>query len=357
VAAVPTLTDSVWSEQGTTPAAVETALRGLLRERHVEDSGYLPARALNLVCVVDRSWSGEVANRLRQVGRYHASRTIVCSIEPDRRSLDATATVASDTRPERGQFALMRETVVVLIGDRHVDGLASIVDPLIVTDLPTVVWSPHGHPEAVDRLLGLAQVVLTDTGDEPDVRDSLGRAGELAGRAYVVDLSWLRSTPWRERIAATFDPAHLRPQLALISAVTVRHNPESVAAAALLVGWLASRLQWRVGALAAQDGALTTRASTRRQEIDVRLEPDPSLTVRGLAGLTLQTASGRHLSLERGPGGLWARYRNQRGDEREWTVLGASRGEGGILGEGIRQALLRDPTYAPALEAARRLVG
>ena len=35
--------------------------------------------------------------------------------------------------------------------------------------------------------------------------------------------------------------------------------------------------------------------------------------------------------------------------------LGASRGEAGILGEGIRQALLRDPTYTPALAAAARL--
>jgi len=45
-----------------------------------------------------------------------------------------------------------------------------------------------------------------------------------------------------------------------------------------------------------------------------------------------------------------------RGIEREWTVLGASRGEAGILGEGIRQALLRDPTYKPALSAARAMV-
>ena len=43
------------------------------------------------------------------------------------------------------------------------------------------------------------------------------------------------------------------------------------------------------------------------------------------------------------------------GDEREWQVLGASRGEGGILGEGVRQALLRDPTYGPALGAAQEL--
>ena len=39
--------------------------------------------------------------------------------------------------------------------------------------------------------------------------------------------------------------------------------------------------------------------------------------------------------------------------EHTWLVLGASRGEGGILGEGVRQALLRDPTYGPALAVAR----
>jgi hypothetical protein len=37
--------------------------------------------------------------------------------------------------------------------------------------------------------------------------------------------------------------------------------------------------------------------------------------------------------------------------------MGASRGEQGILGEGIRQALLRDPTYGPALEAAAAMLG
>jgi hypothetical protein len=36
-----------------------------------------------------------------------------------------------------------------------------VVDPLVITDLPTVVWSPHGHPEAVDALLHIAQIVLS----------------------------------------------------------------------------------------------------------------------------------------------------------------------------------------------------
>ena len=74
--------DAVWTATDTSPGEVEKHLRRLVVERHAEDEGYVPARALNLVCVVDRDWSGEIANRLRQVGRYHASRTIVCAIEP-----------------------------------------------------------------------------------------------------------------------------------------------------------------------------------------------------------------------------------------------------------------------------------
>jgi hypothetical protein len=125
----------------------------------------------------------------------------------------------------------------------------------------------------------------------------------------------------------------------------------------LLVGWLASRLEWRVAPLfATRGGVLEGKVHARRQDVKVRLEPDPRMQVRGLAGLTLSTASGRTYSLDRGPGGLRAHFQNKRGEQRDWTILGASRGEAGILGEGIRQALLRDATYAPALACADGLL-
>jgi hypothetical protein len=78
--------------------------------------------------------------------------------------------------------------------------------------------------------------------------------------------------------------------------------------------------------------------------------------VPGLAGLTITTRDGASLSLDRGPGGLHAVERSSAGDERPWVMLGASRGEGGILGEGIRQSLLRDHVYAQALRAAGQLL-
>jgi hypothetical protein len=95
------------------------------------------------------------------------------------------------------------------------------------------------------------------------------------------------------------------------------------------------------------------KARARRQDISLSLQADLDQQVPGLAGLALETASGRLLTLDRGSGGLEAQERTPRGDIRRWTILGASRGEGGILGEGIRQSLLRDPTYIPALRAAR----
>jgi glucose-6-phosphate dehydrogenase assembly protein OpcA len=353
---MPGVSDSRWAAEGTTPSEIDNALREMLVERHAENEGFAPARVLNMVCVVDKAWSGEIANRLRLVGRYHASRTVVLAVEPGRQQLDAVATIASDVQPKTGEFALLRETVIVDVGEKHLPGLSTIVDPLVVSDLPTVLWSPHGHPEAVDELLPLAQVVLLDSVDEPDLHEALERAAGLSDKAYVVDLAWLRSTPWRERVAATFDPAHLRPDLRTISAVTIRHHPDSTAAALLLVGWLSSRLDWQTSKLIARNGSLAGKAHGRRQDVELRIDPEPSQSVRGLAGLTLETASGRHLELDRGAGGLRAKYRNRKGDLREWTVLGASRGEAGILGEGIRQALLRDPTYTPSLRVANAIL-
>jgi len=342
------MADAVWSAEETTPGDIEAALRTLENERAAEEGAGL-ARVLNLVTIVDREWRGEIENRLARVGRYAASRTVLCAVEPGRTKLSARASVHVD----RGA---LREHVIVDVGERHLKRLDRIVDPLVITDLATAVWAPHGHDEAVDALCGVAQVVLRDSVDEPDTQRALDRAAALSEHTYVVDLAWLRTTPWRERIAASFDPPWWRGHLGKLSAVTVRHHPDSTVAALLLFGWLASRLGWEPSALAAEGVRL--HGSARAKRGDVRLHTEPTEQgVRGLAGVTLQTADGMALSLDRGKGGLAAWRRFPDGRELRWTVLGASRGEPGILGEGIRQALLREPTYAPALEAARVMLG
>ena len=345
---MPAVNDNVWAGQDTTPAAIEAALRELLLERHHESDGYVPARVLNLICIVERQWSGEIANRLRRVGRYHPSRTIVCAVTEGRRTIDAVASIAADATPTAGQHVLTHETVILDLGPAHLEHLETIVDPLVVTDLTTVVWAPHGHWQAVEALRGLSQCVLLDSLEDPDVAGALRRAEALLAQRYVVDLAWLRSTPWRERIATVFDQPTQRHRLGEITAIRIRSVAESGAAALLLCGWLTSRLGWPQGQLT-RDGH--GRAIGAMGAVQVKLE-SVDQDVPGLGGITIGFDDGSELSLDRGPGGLAAVSRDAGGGERRWKLLGASRGEGGILGEGIRQTLLRDPTYRDALSAA-----
>ena len=205
----------------------------------------------------------------------------------------------------------------------------------------------------MDELRKLAQIMLIDSRDEQDV-ERLLRADSLTNDTYVVDLAWLRSTPWRSdrggvRLAAPAagpegDQRRARPPprgLARVRAAVLR----------------LARLPARVGAGSghAGRGRWTGSAHTRRQDIELTLQP-VDMSSPGLAGVTIELASGQAVSLDRSPGGLRAMRRDRDGTERAWTVMGASRGEGGILGEGVRQALLRDPTYRPALKSAEAMV-
>jgi glucose-6-phosphate dehydrogenase assembly protein OpcA len=175
--------------------------------------------------------------------------------------------------------------------------------------------------------------------------------------ANIVDLAWLRATPWRERIAATFDPPAWRPGLREISGISVTAREDSVVAGLLLLGWLSCRLGWQASELIKQGDVYRGTAHGKRQDVKIKLYAQSDLEVPGLSGVLIETASGTTLSLDRGPGGLQAKRVTRDGKESEWVVLGASRGESGILGEGIRQALLRDPTYRPALDCARGYLG
>ena len=345
--------DEVWSERNTTPSKIDAALRRIVAEHYHSDHPFVPARVLNVVAIVDAEFRGEIENRFERVGRYHPSRLILCAVEDGREQLDAWAGVGTDDAvPKPGHIALARERVEIEVGPRHLPKLDTIVDALLVPDLATMVWAPHGHDAAIDALRRLAQIVLVDTQDEPDVARSLSRVEELSNHAYVVDLAWLRSTPWRERVAAAFDPPALRASLGNVSSVTVRVRDDSLAAAMLFCGWLSSRLGWKPGPLSRSDRYFIGHARGRRQEVRIRLEPHMQ-DAPGLAGVTIETASGESVALDRAPGGLKSVRRARDGTEQTWTVLGASRGEGGILGEGVRQALLRDPTYRPALACAQ----
>jgi hypothetical protein len=343
------VTDSLWSERDTSPSAVADALGALLRGGHEDGTAHSPARALNLIVTVESEWRGEVMNRLERVGRFHPSRTVVFAVEPARETLDARVSISCATGSERGAPAPCRERVEISVGPRHLPRLSSIAAPILLSDLPTVIWAPHRHEEAIGSLITLSDAILVDSLEEPSVERAIRGARALTDRAHVVDLAWVRDAPWRERIADLFETPDWRRAPFEISGVTLSHAAGSGMASLLLVGWLGSRLQWKPRPLFPHDGALHAKLRGRRQHVDLQLGVAAGQVPPGLERVVIETASAARISLQRHPGGFAAERRAPRGEERDWIVLGAFPDERRVLGDGIRQALLSDPAYEDAL--------
>src|SRR3954468_18866561 len=122
--------EDVWRDEDTSPSAVEAALRRMFADRHKEERAYVPARVMNMVVIADKDFRGEIENRLVRVGRYHPSRLIFVAVEPARKGLSATVGIAPDDNAQTGGISVGRERVELLIGERHVSKLDTIVDPL-----------------------------------------------------------------------------------------------------------------------------------------------------------------------------------------------------------------------------------
>ena len=300
--------------------------------------------------VLDADYAGEVRRRLDQDARNAASRTILLRVARRRRTIDAAVLLAGaeGDADADGRHDPLRETVVLDVGDHHRDRLPSIVDPLVITDVPTLLWAPHGDLDAVRSLAPLAQTVLFD-GDDVATAGGSDEGLEVARGLHetglsVVDLAWLRTRPFRLRLAGAYDPPAGRRAQRAIAEVVVSHRSDTATAARLLTGWLSSRLRWSTD----DEGTVRDAAG---EAVEVRLEPTDA-EVRGIQGVTVTGRDGAILGLDRARGGLRSTLARPGEPERAWTVLGASRGERGLLAAALRRSLLSDEGYDAALRAA-----
>ena len=212
-------------------------------------------------------------------------------------------------RPQDGEHVLTHETVILDVGPAP--PRAPGVDRRPARDhRPDDAGVGAARPLArrSRRCAGCRSACSLDSVEDPDVAGALRRAQTLLADRYVVDLAWLRSTPWRERIATLFDQPSRRPRLREIAQLRIRNVAESGAAALLLCGWLTSRLRWPQGQLDARRPRPRDRAMG---DVSVTLE-SVAQDVPGLGGVTIGFRDGGELSLDRGPGGLSATRRDGR---------------------------------------------
>jgi hypothetical protein len=129
------------------------------------------------------------------------------------------------------------EVITLRLCGRRSTAPASVVQPLLVSDLPVFLrWRGEcawGAPE-LEELVDVADRLIVDTGEWQQAESGYERLVDLFDRVVVSDIAWTRTEPWRLAVAS------LWPEVSGAERMRVA-GPR--ADAVLLSGWLSARLE------------------------------------------------------------------------------------------------------------------
>jgi len=165
-----------------------------------EPGGVIRACAMTLIAVADNETAAvNVRKILGAVMHHHPSRAIVLRMSP---GVEPDARVFAECwMPSGGQSQICTEGIELSIDSANLAAGAQAVLPLLVADLPVVLWYYSSFAQH-DELLGLAQKVIVDS-DATGAGIDAVRQLRSSGRR-VADLAWTRLTGWREALANAF---------------------------------------------------------------------------------------------------------------------------------------------------------
>jgi len=217
------------------------------------------ARTLNLIVAPASSVASKaVDDALAGLGAHSPSRTLaLCRHGSDR--LDAELVIECELADAAGRVGVCHDRVKLTADDSRLEHAASLLAPLLLSDLPTVLWLPEPESPIPDpRLLDRAQQVLVDStaGDGAALR----RLGELTRSTRVHDLAWGRLEFWRASTAAAFEPPERRALLSRVARLDIHYEGDALSAGLLLAGWVAARAGWHPGTLERDDGRAGVKA-------------------------------------------------------------------------------------------------
>jgi Glucose-6-phosphate dehydrogenase subunit len=225
-----------WSGEDVRLADVDTAL-ARLRAQASEAAASMRTSVMTHIAWVPYGWREPARAALAGMAELHPSRTILLFPEPgaDDNRIDARAEVERWAVPDTDR-GLVTEVVELTLRGARAQAPGSIVEPLLISDLPVFLrWRaepPWGAPE-LEQLVSLTDRLIVDSTEWDDVPSPYARLGELFSRCAASDIAWARTSRWRSHLAT------LWPQIEGVRTVRVRGT---AAQAWLLCGWLRSRL-------------------------------------------------------------------------------------------------------------------
>jgi glucose-6-phosphate dehydrogenase assembly protein OpcA len=230
------LSDLTWTGEDVCLADVDSAL-ARLRAQAAAEAPSMRTSVMTHIAWVPAEWVEPARAALEGMAERHPSRTILLFPEPhtDDNRIDAQARVERWEVPDTDR-GLVTEVVELTLRGSRAAAPASIVEPLLISDLPVFLrWRgepPWGAPE-LEQLVDVTDRLIVDSTEWDDVPQAYGRLAEVFPRCAASDIAWARTSRWRSHLAT------LWPAVAEVGTVRVRGT---AAQAWLLCGWLRSRL-------------------------------------------------------------------------------------------------------------------
>ena len=226
-------------------------------DRHGDTRVRTRTSVLTLVVVAPRPETTERALAIvSALASRHPSRSVVISPgDPDGlTTFDAHIYAACHLATASGA-EVCTEEILVHTGGELSQHLATVVAPLLIHDLPVVLWWPDDPPFESRAFRDLAEAcdgVLVDSGTFRDdgTRGLRGMQETVDAGHSMHDIGWMRLSLWRELLAGLFDHPllttelpgcrHLRLDVARPGSVV------RISKAACFAGWLGTTLGWTV---------------------------------------------------------------------------------------------------------------
>jgi glucose-6-phosphate dehydrogenase assembly protein OpcA len=272
--------DLVWHGVDVSVGDVVTALsqiRNKFALKEAGDSEHPHPRncVMTLVAVADSDEEERQAERAcRVITSQHPAQAIVIREHADVRGAQIEGWISTEIQRPQTVLPFMCEIVTLHVRGILGQHLAALVDPLLVSGVPTYLWwigtPPFEKQEFADALRICDALVVDSANFSQPHKSFLGLSNLMTSahkRLGVGDLQWSRLRPWRETIAGFFSPMDRRDYLKGINEVGIDYAGDGRGnriGASLLIGWFTSALGWKLQQAAAGGGGIVSA----RYEVD-----------------------------------------------------------------------------------------
>lgn len=212
-----------------------SAIERQLAELRLGDGGSrLRTNVMTHIAWVPEEWVEAAEDVLTGLAERHPSRTIV--LVPQSTGDGLEGDVETEGFPANEGLTICTDTIRVRLRGTSAQHPASVVEPLLIPDLPVFLrWRgvPPFGDSPFEELIETADRLIIDTTEWPGLPEPYARLAAIFDRIAVSDIAWARTSRWRPMLAS------LWPEIGRVERIKVNGTE---AQAQLLAGWLRSRL-------------------------------------------------------------------------------------------------------------------